>query len=92
MSNGTTSRFPSPSNGGWAGALKTVLQSQVGGWVIACVVFGFIAHWVVQDREAVYADLANLRERAMPVLYENQKIARENQAMLEQILKHLKER
>jgi hypothetical protein len=49
-------------------AFKTVLQSQVGGWVLACVAFGFMTWWTLEDRKVIYADMARLREHGMEVI------------------------
>jgi hypothetical protein len=49
-------------------ALKTVLQSQVGGWMLACIAFGFMTWWTLEDRKVIYADMARLREHGMEVI------------------------
>jgi hypothetical protein len=49
-------------------AFKTVLQSQVGGWVLACLAFGFMTWWTLEDRKVIYTDMARLREQGMAVI------------------------
>jgi hypothetical protein len=49
-------------------AFKTVLQSQVGGWVLACLAFGFMTWWTLEDRKVIYEDMARLREHGMAVI------------------------
>jgi hypothetical protein len=51
-------------------AFKTVLQSQVGGWVLACVAFAFMAWWTLEDRKVLYTDMARLRENGMELIME----------------------
>ena len=86
MSNGTASSY-SPRNGNLIEALKTILQSQVGGWIIACVLFAFLARWVIKDRAEVYSDLAKLRETAMPAILENRRVTLESQIILNETKK-----
>ena len=63
-------------NGGgkWSELLKTVLQSQVGGWMMACIAFSAMAWWIIKDREVVYHDLARLRAETLPVILETRKV------------------
>jgi hypothetical protein len=49
-------------------AFKSILQSQVGGWVLACLAFGFMTWWTLEDRKVIYADMARLREQGMAVI------------------------
>jgi hypothetical protein len=49
-------------------AFKSILQSQVGGWVLACLAFGFMTWWTLEDRKMIYADMARLREHGMEVI------------------------
>lgn len=49
-------------------AFKSVLQSQVGGWVLACLAFGFMSWWTIQDRKLIYDDMARLREHGMQLI------------------------
>ena len=77
------SRYPRPNgNGKWLDLVKTIINSQIGGWIIACVVFAIMARWVIQDRAAVYAELSSLRMQAMPMIAESKQIALENKAAL----------
>ena len=76
--------------------LKTILQSQVGGWVIACLAFGAMAYWIIKDREIVYQDIHNLRDKAMPMILETKAIAEEardvstqNNAILSEIRSYM---
>lgn len=64
-------------NGGgkWSELLKTILQSQVGGWMMACVAFSAMAWWIIQDRAALYQDIHSLRDKAMPMIIETKEIA-----------------
>ena len=59
-------------------ALKTILQSPIGGWIIAIGVVCYMGWYTMQDRQVIYKDLMHLREQAMPLLTENQKLAEEN--------------
>jgi hypothetical protein len=49
-------------------AFKSILQSQVGGWVLACLAFGFMTWWTLEDRKVIYADMARLREHGLEVI------------------------
>jgi hypothetical protein len=49
-------------------AFKAVLQSQVGGWVLACAAFGFLTWWTLEDRKVLYTDMARLREHGMEMI------------------------
>ena len=51
-------------------AFKSILQSQVGGWVLACLAFGFMSWWTIQDRATIYADMAKLREHGLELIME----------------------
>jgi hypothetical protein len=51
-------------------ALKQILQSQVGGWLLACFAFAFMTWWTLEDRKVIYADMARLREHGMALIME----------------------
>jgi hypothetical protein len=55
-------------------ALQTVLQSQVGGWVLACAAFGFLSWWTIKDREVLYQDVARLRAQGMSLIQETRDV------------------
>lgn len=61
-------------NGKWTDLFKTVLGSQVGGWVMACVAFGLVMHWTIRDRSEMYRDLQKLRHEAMPLITKTEQI------------------
>lgn len=82
MSNGDTPK------GTLVESLKAILQSQVGGWVIACCVTVAVGWWVVKDRELVYKDLHGLREKAMPLIIESNHILKEIQEDLRRKRNH----
>jgi hypothetical protein len=75
------------TNGGssWGEVLKTVLQSQVGGWVIACVVFAFVMHRIVLDRASLLKDLQGLRDKAMPSIVSIEQTTLRNEKLLQRI-------
>lgn len=61
----------------WTDVIKNVLQSQVGGWIMACLLFAIVAWWMSEDRATVYEDLRGLREKAMPLIIENNELLKE---------------
>jgi hypothetical protein len=68
---------------------KAILNSQVGGWIAACVVFAFVARWVSNDRNLVYQDLWRLRKEAIDQLAEIKVIIYENNQIAKQIMAKL---
>lgn len=64
--------------------LKTILASQVGGWIIAVSAIGALSWWIIKDREMVYDDIHSLRDRAMPLIMESKAIAVQNQEAIEE--------
>lgn len=54
--------------------LKTILASQVGGWVLACTAFAVVSYWTIQDRQIVYAENIRIRGEAMHTINEIQKL------------------
>jgi hypothetical protein len=88
----STSRFPAPNGGNkWLGVFKLLINSQVGGWVAACLIVLFMMWWVSRDRNLVYQDLWRLRKEAIDQLAslkvmaeENKTIAQQNKAIGEQ--------
>ena len=69
---------PNEQTGRILDALKTILQSPIGGWIIAIGVVCYMGWYTMQDRQAIYRDLTHLRETAMPLLTENQRLTLEN--------------
>jgi hypothetical protein len=68
---------------------KAILNSQVGGWIAACLVFAFVARWVSNDRNLVYQDLWRLRKEAIDQLTEMKAILYENNQLAKQIMAKL---
>lgn len=56
---------------------KTIITSPVGGWVSAMLVVVAMAWVTFKDRQAVYQDLARLRESAMPLIRENNELLKD---------------
>jgi hypothetical protein len=56
------------------GLLKSILQSQVGGWVLACGAFGFLSWWTIKDREVLYQDIVRLRTQGMALINETHEV------------------
>jgi hypothetical protein len=73
------------SGSSWAEILKAIMASQVGGWVIACIVFAFVIRWVIHDRAEVYKDVANLRDKAMPAIVVTEETVLRNEKLLQEI-------
>jgi hypothetical protein len=73
--------------------VKLLINSQVGGWIAACLVFAFVARWVSEDRNLVYQDLWRLRKEAIDqlasvktIVQDTNTVARENKDLLKQVL------
>lgn len=58
-------------------AFSAVLQSPVGGWVMACVVVAGMAWVTFKDRQIVYKEMVQLREKAIPTVEENNRMLKE---------------
>lgn len=66
------------------GTFKTILQSPVGGWVVALIGFAALSYWIVQDRAVIYNDMQNLRTEAMPLIRDSKKLAEENKEAIDE--------
>jgi hypothetical protein len=73
------------SNGGFLEAFKAVLQSPVGGWVMACIIVAAMAWMTFKDRQTLYEEIINLRSELRPLVQEDHQ-------MLKEILQLLKEK
>jgi hypothetical protein len=62
---------------GIAGVFKALLTSPVGGWALAVCLVAGMAWLTFKDRQAIYADVVRLRENAMPLIRENNDIAKQ---------------
>lgn len=76
--------------------LRLLINSQVGGWIAACLVFAFVARWVSNDRNLVYQDLWRLRKEAIDqlaamkiIVEDNNRVVRENNELAKQVLNKL---
>jgi hypothetical protein len=73
------------SNGGFAEVFKAILQSPVGGWVMACVIVAAMAWVTFKDRQTLYREIIQLRTELRPVVEEDNRV-------LKEILQILKEK
>ena len=82
----------SESNGGNGGSgsstiigtFKAILQSPVGGWVVALLGFAALSYWIIQDRAVIYHDMRTLRNEAMPLIKDTKFLAERNQKAIEE--------
>jgi hypothetical protein len=56
---------------------KELLTSPVGGWALAVILVASMAWLTFKDRQAIYADVVRLRENAMPLIRENNDLAKQ---------------
>jgi hypothetical protein len=75
----------SNGGGGILEAFKAILQSPVGGWVMACVIVAAMAWITFKDRETLYKEIIQLRSELRPLVQEDHQ-------MLKDILQLLKEK
>jgi len=73
------------SNGGFLEAFKAILQSPVGGWVMACVIVAAMAWVTFKDRESLYQEIIKVRTELRPLVLEDHE-------MLKEILQILKDK
>jgi hypothetical protein len=69
--------------------LKAILGSQVGGWIVACIVCVVLVRWISTDRNEVYQDLWRLRKEGLEQLQVLKGVAEENNVLIKQILSKL---
>jgi hypothetical protein len=75
------------SNGGFAEVFKAILQSPVGGWVMACAIVAAMAWVTFKDRQTLYQEIIQLRTELRPVVEEDNRVLKE----ILQILKDTKQ-
>jgi hypothetical protein len=75
------------SNGGFAEVFKAILQSPVGGWVMACAIVAAMAWVTFKDRQTLYHEIIQLRTELRPVVEEDNRVLKE----ILQILKDTKQ-
>jgi hypothetical protein len=63
---------------------KELLTSPVGGWALAVVLVASMAWLTFKDRQAIYADVVRLRENAMPLIRENNDLAKQILTILQE--------
>jgi hypothetical protein len=76
MSNGTGNTLSS--------IFKELLTSPVGGWALAVVLVASMAWLTFKDRQTMYADVVRLRESAMPLIRENNDLAKQILTILQE--------
>lgn len=74
MSNGTGNTL--------ASLFKDLLTSPVGGWALAVILVTLMAYVTFKDRQIAYRDLVHLRENAMPMIKENNELAKQILSLL----------
>jgi hypothetical protein len=65
------------SNGGFLEFFKSILSSQVGGWVAACLIVAAMAWVTYKDRQLLYKEVTDMRSKAMPLIEENNRMGKE---------------
>ena len=73
------------TNGKWSDVVKAVLTSQIGGWLVACIIFFIVARWALRDRTAVYEELSNLRSNVTPMIVDTKAMTVENNRLVHEV-------
>jgi hypothetical protein len=66
---------------------KAVLSSQVGGWIMACLIIAAMAWVTYKDRQILYQEIIQLRTELRPVVEEDNRVLKE----ILEIVKHPKQ-
>jgi hypothetical protein len=84
MVRATKVRVMDQGDGKAVEVFKAVLSSQVGGWVMACVIVGAMAWVAYKDRQLLYKEVLDMRTKAIPLIEENNRMVKDVLEILRQ--------